>query len=127
MASHSNVLAPGPLVYSVGEIEDGDIVTWSKKTWTLSGSVENASEKPWPHNLYKMAGGFKSWDDCMSLCPKIQAGGRLPLTREITDAKQLSLQYYNPGSKDLFWTPFKYQTDGNFSDYYTADPPPPEL
>ena len=59
-------------ITSTGECRDGDVVSWPLTTWTFTGHVEEVTQedicKPshFPH-LYKMAGGFPSWSDCMEL------------------------------------------------------------
>ena len=65
---------------------DGDIVSWTQATWNFSGNTEEITNEEMKlsssfSNLFKMADGFNSAHDCMNLCPRIQAGGRLPLTR----------------------------------------------
>ena len=67
-----------------------------------------------------MADGFNSWSDCINLCPRIQPGGRVPLTLSVSDAKHLSQIFYHPDSKDWFWGSFRYQTEGNFTDHFTG-------
>ena len=110
---------------------DGDIVAWSKAVWTLSGAAklveEEANEErlSFP-NLHKMA-GFRSWDDCINLCPKIQKGGRVPLTIGVDDTTRLSQLYHHPDSKDWFWAPFRYRTERNFTDHYTQTAISPEM
>ena len=119
-------------ITSTGRWTDGDIVYWCEAVWTLSGNVrsvknieiENTSSFP---NLFQMADGFHSAHDCMNLCPRIQAGGRLPFTRHATDAEHLAQLFYHPESHDWFWSPFIYQTEGNFVDYYSGAIMPPEL
>ena len=103
-----------------GQWAEGDVVSWSKSMWTSTGSVEEVLDTDvgqtfhFPH-LYKIADGFNKWSDCISICPRIQAGGRLPFTRHLMDAKHLSQLY----SQGWFWAPFTYQTEGNFTDHYT--------
>ena len=107
-------------ITSKGLCTDGDVVSWSKSLWMLTGSVEEVIDEDirkisqFPH-LFRIADGFNRWSDCTSLCPRIQAGGKVPFTRHLWDAKHLSQQY----SEGWFWAPYVYQTDGNFTDYYT--------
>ena len=115
-------------VTTTGRWTDGDVVDWSEAEWTLSGSAEELIYKqPTFPNLIKMGDGFESAHDCMNLCPKIQAGGRLPLTPTASDAEQLAQMFYQPDSKDSFWAPFVYQTEGNFIDHYTEVAMPSDL
>ena len=74
-----------------------------------------------------MADGFHSAYDCLDLCPRIQAGGRLPLTSSAAEAEDLAQLFYQPDNKDYFWSPFTYQAEGNFSDYYTGSAMPRDL
>ena len=117
-------------ITTTGRWQDGDIVSWSEANWTLSGSVEkmtkenNGQSLSFP-NLFKMADGFHSAYDCMNLCPRIQSGGRLPLTRSAEEAEQLAQLFYHPDSPDRFWSSFIYQTEGNFTDHFTGTAIPP--
>ena len=98
----------------------GDVVSWSKAEWALSGSAEKILyNQPTFPNLFKMGEGFESAYDCFNLCPRIQAGGRLPLTPRVSDAQQIAQMFYHPESKDYFWAPYIYHTEGNFIDHYT--------
>ena len=107
-------------VTTTGCWTDGDVVSWSKAEWVLSGSAEELFyQQPTFPNLFKMGDGFESGYECMNLCPRIQEGGRLPLTPRVSDAEQIAQMFYHPGSKDSFWAPFIYQTEGNFIDQYT--------
>jgi hypothetical protein len=107
-------------ITSTGRWAEGDVVSWSKSLWTFTGSVEEVLDKyiveksHFPH-LFKIADGFNKWSDCVSICPRIQAGGRLPLTRHLMDAEHLSHLY----GQGWIWAPFVYQTPGNFTDHYT--------
>ena len=111
---------------------DGDIVSWSEATWTLAGRVDTIMDGTNGHatsfpNLFKMADGFHNAQDCMNLCPRIQAGGRLPFIRDTLDAEHLAQIYYDPGNMDYFLSSFTYQTEGNFIDYYTKTAMPQDL
>ena len=107
-------------VTTTGRWTDGDVVSWSDAEWTLSGSAEELFyEQPTFPNLFKMGDGFESANNCMDLCPTIQAGGRLPLTSSVSDAEQLAQIFSHPESIGSFWAPFIYQTEGNFIDHYT--------
>ena len=74
-----------------------------------------------------MGEGFESAYDCFNLCPRIQAGGRLALTPRVSDAQQLAQMFYHPESKDYFWAPYIYHTEGNFIDHYTEVSMPSDL
>ena len=115
------------IITTTGLWTDGDIVSWSEADWTLSSSVKEISsntieQTPNHPSMLKLADGFHDAHDCMNLCPRIQRGGRLPLTRSAEDAKYLSQLFYHPDSRDWFWSSFIYQTEGNFADYYTGAP-----
>ena len=115
-----------------GRWADGDIVSWSQATWNLLGNAQKIHNEENKHisrfpNLFNMADGFHSAHDCLSLCPRIQAGGRLPLTRNAEEAEQLAQLFYHPDSRDFFWSPFIYQTKGNFTDYYTGTAMPSNM
>ena len=105
-------------VTTTGRWTDGDVVAWSKAEWALSGRVEVLFYKqPTLPNLFKMGEGFESAYDCMNLCPKIhKKGGRLPLAPSVSELEQLTQLFYHPDSKDSFWAPFIYQTEGIFID-----------
>ena len=112
-------------VTSGGQSQNGDVVTWSKAKWKFLGVVEeikdnDATETPKTPNLFKMEGGFNRCKDCLNLCPRIQAGGRVPLICDAADAENLARQF----SESWFWAPYTYQTEGNFTDYYTGTPLP---
>ena len=119
-------------ITSTGRWTDGDIVSWSEATWTLSGNVDELidtySESPnnFP-NLFKIADGFHSAYDCMNLCPRIQAGGRLPLTSSVAEAEHLAQLFYHHESRDYFWSSFIYQTEGNFTDHFTGTAMPQNM
>ena len=74
-----------------------------------------------------MSSGFHSAHDCMNMCPRIQAGGRVPHTSSTEEAEHLAQLFYHPDSKDYFWSPFIYQNENNFTDYYTGTPISPNL
>ena len=114
-------------ITSTGQPTEGDIVSWSEATWRFNGDVfkvkrEDVSKTSSFPNLYKMADGFHSWSDCMELCPRIQAGGRVPLTLSLEEAGHLAQLYSYNQSKEMFWAPFMYNTEGVFIDYYTGTP-----
>ena len=119
-------------VTSTGQWTEGDIVSWSKAVWSLSGNVETLTKETNGHastfpNLFKMANGFLSAYDCMNLCPRIQAGGRLPFIYNALDAEKLARLFYHPESRNWFWSPFIYQSEGMFTDYYTGSAIPPNM
>ena len=104
---------------------EGDVVSWSKATWTLLGNVEeiaikNEGETMSLGHIFKMADGFHRAHDCLNLCPRIQPGGRVPLTNNAVEAEHLAQLFHDPDSKDWFWSSFIYETEGNFTDYYTG-------
>ena len=106
----------------------GDIVSWSDSKWDYTGNVAEVTDEQLCQNssfshLYKMADGFHSWIDCMQVCPRIRADGRVPLTMSVTEAGLLAEQF--PGH--WFWAPFSYQSEGNFSDFYTGVAMPSDL
>ena len=111
---------------SSGNFSDGDIVNWSKAIWGFNGSVKIGSKEYYKQvyfpNLFKMGDSVPSWKDCMKLCPRVKASGRVPLTKDINDVKQLAQQSGNPQTNDWAWAPFIYQPRGNFIDYYTGAP-----
>ena len=106
---------------TTGQFTDGDIVGWSSASWSFSGNVMEVTEEQvsppshFPH-LYKMGEGFHRCEDCTSLCPRIQPGGRLSLTRNVEEAKQLAEQAGHPESNDCMWAPFRHQAPGAFRD-----------
>ena len=108
-------------VTTTGRWTDGDVVSWSETEWTLSGSAETLFYKqPTIPHLFKMGEGFENVAECLNVCPRIQAGGRLPLTPSLSEAEKLNQMFYHPDNKDVFWAPFRYQTKGNFIDQYTG-------
>ena len=115
---------------SSGRWREGDIVSWSKATWAVSGIIKeietkkNSKESHFRH-LFRMADGFTSCDDCLNLCPRMYAGGRLPITRDVADAEDLAGLFY-PLDR-FFWATYRYQEDGNFSDHFTGSPLAPDL
>ena len=114
------------IITTTGQFMDGDIVSWSSATWSFFGDVVEVSDEHgsqsshFPH-LYKMGEGFHRWEVCTSLCPRIQPGGRLPLTRHAEEARQLAKQAGHPDSNDWIWAPFRHQSPGIFSNM------PPDL
>ena len=108
-----------------GECREGDVVSWSEATWRFTGSVEEVTNgdlcRPshFPH-LYEIAGSFPSWTDCMALCPRLGAGGRVPLLRSPLDATNLAQIYHQQDSEDMVWASFRYTSQGSFTDYYTG-------
>ena len=119
-------------ITTTGQWPEGDIVSWSEAIWTISGSVGQITSDKQEHlsnfpNLFKMANGFHSAHDCMNLCPRIQAGGRLPLTKSAAEAELLAQLFYHPDNTEFFWSPFIYQSEGNFTDYYTGTAMPENL
>ena len=61
-------------VTSSGNFDEGDVVSWYEATWEFVGSVQTVTNddttKPYFPNLFKMT-NFRSWDDCMNLCPSL--------------------------------------------------------
>ena len=105
----------------------GDIVSWNDSKWDFSGSVQEVTSndvcKPsYFTNLYKMGGGFRSWSECVSLCPRIHPEGRVPLSLTLNHSTELVQRFGHTASKDWFWAPFRYQSEGNFTDFYTEAP-----
>ena len=120
-------------ITSTGLCPDGDVVAWSKAEWTLAGDAKEVTDEKFgktdyfPH-LYKMGEGLEMWEDCIDLCPRVQAGGRLPLPLNLEDSSSLVKQVNNPEeATENYWAPFRYQTGGNFTDYYTGTPFPSDL
>ena len=110
-------------VTSRGQFQNGDVVAWSEAKWKFLGGVEEIEDidgidGPKTPHLIKMAEGFDICDDCLNLCPRVQAGGRVPFTRNTTDAENLARQF----SEGWIWAPYRYETEGNFTDYYTGTP-----
>ena len=121
-------------VTSTGNFTGGDIVSWSKSDYELVGNVTAVTSKPLSEqshfpNLFKMGDGVPSWDDCMNLCPRVQASGRVPFTQDASDAQKLAQSYYSPSNNDWFWAPFafSYQPNKIFTDHYTRKPIPEDL
>ena len=99
--------------------------------WEFTGQVEavivedtyTASYYP---NLYPMSSSFVSWQDCMTLCPRLQSGGRVPLTNGTIQsehlAKYLRNMSYDRSTTQKSWkyAPFHYISEGHFEDFYSG-------
>ena len=115
-----------------GKFLKGDVVSWTEGVYEIVGNVKaviNAESLVESNlsNLFKMGDGLPSWNECMNLCPRVQASGRVPFTRNSFDAEQLANLYSNPKSKDYFWAPFRYQPKETFTDHYTRMPMPEDI
>ena len=119
-------------ITSTAQCTEGNVVIWSKATWAFTGSVEEVHNEyncgaPHYSHLYQVAEGFRSWSDCMALCPRVQEGGRVPLTLTLADTNHLTKLYRHPNRTDMFWASFKYESEGHFVDHYKETPMPPVL
>ena len=111
--------------------EEGDYLSWSSASWSLFGNVEKlvdldfCTRETFPH-LYFL-GHFHLWKDCMSLCPRLQGGGRVPFVANVSHSRQLIKQFRNLSAdyarnpKDPHWlfAPFRQDPEGNFVDHFS--------
>ena len=118
-----------------GECKRGDYLSWSDAEWIFNGSVESVTTDylcktiSFP-NLFPMSQEFPNQADCISLCPRIQAGGRLPSTASLTESQHLVQQILtmtDPKGGQTFWAPFVYISDNHYADIYTGQDMPPAL
>ena len=62
---------------------EGDYLSWSNANWTFWGNVTKCAnvdfctKATFPH-LYFFPAHFHLWENCISLCPRFQEGGRIP-------------------------------------------------
>ena len=62
---------------------EGDYLSWSNANWTFWGNVTKSAnvdfctKETFPH-LYFFPAHFHLWENCISLCPRFQEGGRIP-------------------------------------------------
>ena len=113
-------------ITTMGQRTDGNIIAWSKATWSFTGQVEEVNDdddtlqpSQFGH-LYKMPGIISSWSECIGLCQSVQPDGRVPLTLNLSETRYLSQKLGKPDSKDWFWSSYGYSTEGDFIDYYTG-------
>ena len=118
---------------------EGDYLSWSNANWSLIGKVETlvdadfCNQESFPH-LYFL-GHFHLWKDCMSLCPRLQGGGRVPFVANVSHSNQLIQQFRNLSAeyarnpKDPHWlfSPFRQDPEGNFVDHFSEMPMPEGL
>ena len=109
---------------------NGDFLSWSQASWNMIGNVQSFESHDvclmshFP-NLYLLPKIFNSQSDCLNLCPRLQAGGRVPLTANKSESENLAQQYRNMShdyarkNTDWIWSSFVYETDNHFVDFYT--------
>ena len=99
---------------STGKCTSGDVLSWSEATWVLKGPVETVKintlcDQPYYHHHYLMAKTYDTFLDCASTCPRFQAGGRIPLTRNVSEsvalAKQFKAMAYDYKFDNAIWGP----------------------
>ena len=111
----------------------GDLLSWEDASWNMMGNVQSVESRDvclkshFP-NLYLLPKLFHQQSDCLNLCPRLQVGGRVPLTSNRSDSEHLAQQYRNMShdyaleNSEIIWSSFVYQTDNNFVDFYTKIP-----
>ena len=118
---------------SHGPCTKGNFLSWSQASWNTQGNVKTIESQDlclisYFPNLYLLPRIFKSQPDCLNLCPRLQSGGRVPLTANRSESEHMSQQYrnmsqdYSCTNSDWIWTSFVYESDSNFLDFYTKIP-----
>ena len=122
------------MIYQTSErhCTPGDILSWEKAEWDFTGAVKsrilkNFCRKSRYPNLLPLTTKFNSQADCLGTCPRIQAGGRVPFTSNLSEARNLVQQLRDANRPEFVytagvWSPFIFQTEGYFVDWYTRLP-----
>ena len=109
---------------------DGDFLSWTEASWILTGNVQkfetqelckisNAAEYLlFPNSFYNCL-------DCIKLCPRMQANGRVPLIQNSTDFENMKKIYertvpsFENTPVQYIWSSYTHDDNENFSDFYT--------
>ena len=105
----------------------GDVLSWTDSSWVFKGNVETLTKDDFcdPPNflhLFLMAKTFDNFQDCVNLCPRLQAYGRVPQTSNVTESVLLANQFkdmaYDYKYDHFIWAPFVFRSMESFIDSY---------
>ena len=111
----------------------GEFLSWAEASWNIIGNAqafgshEVCLKSHFP-NLYLLPKIFYNQPDCLNLCPRLQPGGRVPLTANRSESEHLAQQYRNMSLYDArentnwIWSSFVYKNNNRFVDFYTRIP-----
>ena len=117
---------------STGQCTHGNILSWAASKWTLTGKVGSISSSSFCKSSYfahlYLLDHFIKFEDCISLCPRLQDEGRVPFTRNISESEHLIQQFksmsyeyaLDPTREFLMWSSFVYRKNGSFVDFYNG-------
>ena len=119
---------------------EGDYLSWSNANWTFWGNVTKCAnvdfctKATFPH-LYFFPAHFHLWENCISLCPRFQEGGRIPFVANASHSGRLMEQFRNLSAdfarnpKDSHWlfSSFRQNLEGNFVDHYSEKAMPDDM
>ena len=117
---------------SQGMFGTGDHLSWDGAKWNLTGEVKTVKimdligARKFP-NLFLFGNNLRWWK-CKDVCSKIQEGGRIPSVGNVSEAESLLSRYNSLSTKwENVLSPFVYERDGQFVDYFTRSAIPPSL
>ena len=111
---------------SGGKCTEGDLVGWSSTKWKHTGEVQTLVTEELcqqrSSNLVLLPFPLL-WRDCVTTCPRLATGGRLPQVGNLKEAQDL-LANLN-GMVDLVeegwvWAPWRLKEENHFVDSYTG-------
>ena len=114
---------------SLGLCLNVSLLTWSQTRWTTRGNVKSevASDfcgKSTQTHLFNLPYPFEKMEDCLSLCPRMGAGGRVPEMRSLAKVQELSKNFLewsrSQGNNEELVGPFILGVGDNFLDFYTT-------
>ena len=116
---------------STGDCTAGDHLSWKGAIWKYEGEVQSLQTRDlcmsqtFPHVFF--FGKLLNWRDCKNLCSKLQEGGRIPSVGNVSEFESL-LKWFQTLKTDLhIFSPFVYESEGNFVDFYQRTPIPSDL
>ena len=125
---------------TTGKCTTGDHLSWTEAVWNFTGNVETLTSpdlcknQQIPNLFY--FGLLPTFDSCKNLCPRIQAGGRVPYTGSQSQAEALLQQFQaistdnsnsSKISSDFIYSPFVLDSKDKFVDFYTQTAVPRDL
>jgi hypothetical protein len=114
----------------------GDYLDWADMEWQVTGQIDTKEEEDFcdTHLLTNtfLFSRSNSWLECMELCPRVQAGGRVPQVHNLTHSKQLVQKFVDLINEDVrndaFFVPYSdLEKEGSFVDFYTGQSIPQGL
>ena len=111
---------------SGGKCTEGDLVGWSSTKWKHTGEVQTlVTEELCQQRSSKLVllPFPLLWQDCVTTCPRLATGGRLPQVGNLKEAQDLLANLngmVDRMSEGWVWAPWRLKEENHFVDSYTG-------